>query len=39
MKDGSSQITDRTNLSSTQTETQTVLEHLYVVPNTYYERM
>jgi hypothetical protein len=28
-----------TNLSSTKTETQTVLQHLYVTPNTYYERM
>jgi hypothetical protein len=38
-KDGSSQITDQTNRSSTQTKPQTVFQHLYILPNTYYERM
>jgi hypothetical protein len=30
---------DQTNLHSTPTETKTVLPSLYVVPNTYFERM
>jgi hypothetical protein len=30
---------NRTNSRSTPTKTQTVLMHLYVIPNTYYDRM
>jgi hypothetical protein len=39
LKDGSSQITNQTILSSTTTKTHTVLQRLYALPNTYYERM
>jgi hypothetical protein len=30
---------DQTNRRSTPTKTRTVLQHLFVLPNTYYERM
>jgi hypothetical protein len=38
-KVGSGQIMDRTNRHSTPTKTKTVIQHLYVLPNSYYEGM
>jgi hypothetical protein len=38
-KFGSGLIMDQTNRCSTPTKTRTVLQHLFVIPNTYYERM
>jgi hypothetical protein len=38
-KYGSSQMMDRTNYSSTPTRPKTVLQHLSVLPNAYFERM
>jgi hypothetical protein len=38
-KVGSCQILDQTHHRSTPTKTKTVLPHLYLLPNTYYERI